>query len=233
MPKGSKVHTKKGLINIEDIIIGDEVLTTQGYRKVKNCFNQGFQDIYSIPTSNGEFRCTKNHKMARFNEETKNYDWVTAEELDIGDKLILTNTPTEGNSTIKLPSFNFTERKNRIIAPDFNFDIAWLFGFMMFNKNCLFNKEAKSIKIICNSIELLKKLTKQIEKFGLSIRLITDINYINNSFIFYLKNFRDVILKEFKTILLDLFVYNIKFVYFIRLFIKDVPDHDLIVTDNL
>ena len=232
LPIGSKVHTNKGIINIEDIIIGDEVLTTQGYRKVKNCFNQGFQDIYSIPTSNGEFRCTKNHKMARFNEETKNYDWVTAEELDIGDKLILTNTPTEGNSTIKLPSFNFTERKNRIIAPDFNFDIAWLFGFMMFNKNCLFNKEAKSIKIICNSIELLKKLTKQIEKFGLSIRLITDINYINNSFILTIisNNFFDYISTHF----------NNQIPYFINEtivnnrigFITGILDSDNTIIDN-
>lgn len=182
LPSGSKVHTNKGLINIEDIIIGDEVLTTKGYRKVKNCFNQGFQDIYSIPTNNGDFKCTKNHKMARYDEKNNSYDWVMAEELEIGDKLILTNTATDGNASIKLPSFNFTERKNRIIAPDLNCDIAWLFGFMMFNTNCSFNKETKTIKIICNSIELLKKLTKQIEKFGLSIRLITDIDYINNIF---------------------------------------------------
>ena len=47
LPIGSKIHTKQGLINIEDIIIGDEVLTTKGYRKVKSVFNQGFQDINS------------------------------------------------------------------------------------------------------------------------------------------------------------------------------------------
>ncbi len=88
LPIGSKVHTKNGLINIEDIIIGDEVQTTHGYKKVKNCFVQGHQDIYSIPTTTGNFRCTKNHKMAKYNEELNNYDWVTAEELDIPDHLI-------------------------------------------------------------------------------------------------------------------------------------------------
>ena len=199
LPAGSKVHTKQGLINIEDIVIGDEVQTTQGYKKVKRCFNQGFQDIYSIPTSFGSFRCTKNHKMAKFNEENNTYDWIAAEDLQIGDKLIITNTPTEGNTNIKLPSFKFTERRDRIIAPDFNFDISWLFGFLVFNKNCIFNKDNKTIDISCNSIDLLKKLIKIIEKFGISIRLITDIDNINNKFNLTIMsdNFFDYIITHF------------------------------------
>ena len=50
LPKGSKVHTKLGLINIEDIVIGDEVLTSKGYRKVKNLFIQGTQPLIKINT---------------------------------------------------------------------------------------------------------------------------------------------------------------------------------------
>ena len=89
LPAGAKVHTSLGLINIEDIIVGDEVMTTKGYRKVRNVFEQGYQDVYDIPTTHGYFRCTKNHKMACYDEESKSYYWKTAEELETGDKLSL------------------------------------------------------------------------------------------------------------------------------------------------
>ena len=183
LPIGSKIHTKQGLINIEDIIIGDDVLTTKGYRKVKAVFNQGFQDIYSIPTENGEFRCTNNHKMAIYNEETNSYDWKIAEELIEGDKLIITGSPIDGNSNIKLPSFYFNNRKDRIIAPDFNFDIAWFFGFLTLNSNCIFDKINKSIIIKSRSYELIKKISKVVEKFGNTIRLITDVDNIRNLYV--------------------------------------------------
>ena len=78
---------EKMVINIEDIIVGDEVLTTKGYRKVRAVFNQGNQEICEIPTTTGSFKCTKNHKMACYNEETNNYYRKQADELEIGDKL--------------------------------------------------------------------------------------------------------------------------------------------------
>jgi len=180
LPVGSKIHTKQGLINIEEILIGDNVLTTQGYRKVKNIFNQGLQDIYSIPTENGSFKCTRNHKMAVYNEDTNNYIWKTTEELEIGDKLIISSIPIDGNSNIKLPSFNYNDRRDKIIAPDFNFDIAWLFGYLSINNN--FDKN-KQIVINCNSLELLNKIIKVIDKFGKTIRIITDIDNISNNYI--------------------------------------------------
>jgi ribonucleotide reductase alpha subunit len=234
LPIGSKIHTKQGLINIEDIIIGDEVLTTKGYRKVKTIFNQGFQDIYSIPTENGEFRCTKNHKMAVYNDETKNYNWKLAEELVEGDKLILTGTPTDGNSNVKLPSFYFNNRKDRIIAPDFNFDIAWFFGFLTLNSNCLFNEIDKFITIKSNSSELIKKIIKVIEKFGSTIRLITDMDNINNNYILTIisHNFYDYITTHFNN-KIPYFVNESIFNNRIGYIIGIIDSENTIIEDNM
>ncbi len=234
LPIGSKIHTKQGLINIEDIIIGDEVLTTKGYRKVKAVFNQGFQDIYSIPTENGEFRCTKNHKMAVYDEETNGYNWKMAEELIEGDKLILTGSPIDGNSNIKLPSFYFNNRKDRIIAPDFNFDIAWFFGFLTLNSNCMFDEINKSITLKCSSNELIKKIIKVVEKFGNTIRLITDIDNINNNYILTIisHNFYDYITNHFNN-KIPYFVNESIFNNRIGYIIGILDNENTIIEDNM
>ena len=193
LPVGSKVHTKNGLIAIEDIIVGDEVLTTKGYKKVRNVFKQGEQDIYKITTSNGEFRCTSNHKMAVYDNSNNGYNWITADKLKSGDSLITSKTPIDGNTLIKLPSFNYTSRKDRINIPDFTYDIAWFFGFITNNSVC--NESKNSIIINCITNELLKKINKILELFGTSLRVITDVDINNNKYIIKIisKNFYDYI----------------------------------------
>ena len=182
LPVGSKIHTNKGLINIEDILIGDEVMTTKGYRKVKNVFNQGSQEICEIPTTHGSFKCTRNHKMACYNQETKNYFWKTAEELETGDKLILSASACEGNYEMKPPSFPFDSRKDRIITPELSYEKAYLFGFLS-TTNTTFDESKKSVIINCISNDLLVKLEDVISKFGNTLRVITDIDRINNNYI--------------------------------------------------
>jgi len=197
LPVGSKVHTKQGLINIEDIIIGDEVLTTNGYKKVKNVFKQGVQEVSKITTENGEFKCTKNHKMAIYNKDVNDYTWITTDKLKKGDYLITTKTPIDGNLNIKLPSFDYTNRLDRINTPDFTYDISWFFGFMC--NNCLFNKDKGSIVINCISYDILKKINKTIDLFGTSLRIITDIDINNNKYLLKIisKNFYNYIEKYF------------------------------------
>jgi ribonucleotide reductase alpha subunit len=181
IPKGAKIHTKLGLINIEDINIGDEVLTTRGYKRVKNVFNQGEQEIYKIITENGIFKCTKNHKMAVYDKNNSNYQWITTENLNQGDNLIMSKKQIDGNENIKLPSFPYNNRSDRIITPDFTYDIAWLFGYIP--NNSFFNEKKKSIIIDCGSRELLNTIVSCINKFGSSLRIITDIDVLNNRYV--------------------------------------------------
>jgi len=177
LPKGAKVHTKDGIINIEDVLIGDEVLTSRGYSKVSNKFIQGKQDVYIIKTNKGDFKGTLNHKMITYDENKEDYIWKTIGELKKGDKLINTKTGIDGNANIELPSFEFTNRINRINTPRFTNEIAWLFGIISGN---FYPNDNKTIQFKFNSHELMKKIIKILEYFGTSLRIITDIDINNN-----------------------------------------------------
>jgi len=200
LPKGAKVHTKEGLINIEDIIIGDDVLTSKGYTKVINKFIQGKQDVYVITTNKGEFRGTLNHKMLIYDENNDTYIWKTIGELKTGDKLINTKTKIDGNSKIELPSFIFSNRLNRINTPKFTSEIAWLFGYISGN---FYINEKDTIHLKIKSHELLKKVIKILDSFGTSLRIITDIDINNNNYQIKIisKNFYDYINKYFINII--------------------------------
>jgi intein/homing endonuclease len=187
IPAGAKVHTKEGLINIEEVIVGDEVLTTKGYKKVLNNFVQGKQEVFIVKTLYGDFKGTHNHRMMVYNKDNENnqdnennYKWKTIGELEKGDKLIFTKTKIEGNPNIKLPSFTSFNRLDRIITPVFSNDIAWLFGYI--SGNCFYNEEVKAIILNVHSHELLKKISKILESFGNSLRIITDIDINYNKF---------------------------------------------------
>ncbi len=198
LPVGSKVHTNKGIINIEDIIVGDDVMTVKGYRKVKAVFYQGNQEICEIPTCHGSFKCTRNHKMACYDEDKKSYYWKTAEELVKGDKLILSGSPCEGNTNIKLPSFSYTSRKDRIISPELSYNIAFLFGFLS-SVDTKIDENTESVIINCGSHELLLKFVEIIYKFGNTLRVVTDIDKVRNIYVLTIisKNFTNYIKEHF------------------------------------
>jgi ribonucleotide reductase alpha subunit len=193
LPKGSKVHTKNGLINIEDIIVGDEVLTTYGYKRVEHKFIQGVQPVFSITTSKGNFQCTKNHKMAVMNDNYT-YEWKEAGTLTSNNKLILTREPIIGNDNITLPSFEFTNRRDRIQVPNLTADISWFFGFLVSGSINL----KPALKINCRDYKQLKKISNIIKKFGENISLVITTDKINNiysieinatNFINYINNY--------------------------------------------
>ena len=172
--KGSKIHTKKGLVSIEEIIIGDDVLTSNGYKTVNKIFYIGKQKIINIKTNNGFIKCSKNHKLAIKNDN--NFIWKPAEELKKGDFLLTTNIAIEG-SDIKLPNVtNNSNRKDRITIPNFNSEISWLFGFFCGNGLILDN----SVKIYAENLAFLDKVIKYFSYFGENIHTIVEKNKIDN-----------------------------------------------------
>jgi hypothetical protein len=80
---------------------------------------------------------------------------------------------------IELPSFDFTNRLNRIITPKLTHEIAWLFGFIVGNFSA---NDTKVIQLKIASYDLLKKITKIIEQFGTSLRIVSDIDINNNNY---------------------------------------------------
>jgi len=173
LPYDSLVHCKDGLKEIDKIKVDDKVLTTEGYRKVKNIFYQGEQEVYKITTENSEFEATGNHRVAvmiSINE----YIWKTVRDLKKGDNLILTRKSIEGKKTY-LPSWEYIKPKKsttckNIIIPELDEDIAWLIGTIHANGYVYANKEKngfnarltiafnkKDIKLALKAIRILRR----------------------------------------------------------------------------
>lgn len=124
LPAGSLVHLKRGLVPIEQVKIGDEALTTKGYKVVTDWFDQGDRDLIKIITQDGDFTCTGNHRMPVMASLTSwsEYQFIEANQLRPGQKLISTRTPIEGVKT-SLPTTT-----ELLTLPDLDEDLAWFLG---------------------------------------------------------------------------------------------------------
>lgn len=79
---GTQVWTNQGYKNIEDIVVGDEVLTHTGeYHKVIDTMSHPYAGVmYHIHTDSGSVDCTRNHPFYVYT--SGNYEWVRAEDLN-------------------------------------------------------------------------------------------------------------------------------------------------------
>jgi len=141
LPADSLIHTKNGLIKISDIKEGDMVMTSSGYRKVKSKFTQGKQHLATIYTECGEFKCTRNHRMAVIDSIT-GYKWIETQDLKIGDMLLTTRKSIDGRFTTYLPvnEFDLSKYDNsdkQVI--EITADIAWFIG--LFNEAGNYNSD--------------------------------------------------------------------------------------------
>lgn len=126
LPEDSLVHTKSGLKKIKDVIVGDKVLTIGGYQDVSNVFNQGKQDVVTIFTQDGEFKCTPNHRMAVVTSPT-DYEWKPAKDLNKDDILMTPRRAIDG----VLTSLPISEE---VIVPVLDEYCAWFVGFLQSKK---------------------------------------------------------------------------------------------------
>jgi Fe-S cluster assembly protein SufB len=98
---GARVRTRSGEKPIEQIVVGDEVLTHQGrYRRVYHTMDRAYHnDIYRIHffgDSDRELQVTKEHpvlivRRERENERNRNFEteWASASTLKTGDYLAI------------------------------------------------------------------------------------------------------------------------------------------------
>jgi intein/homing endonuclease len=108
---GERVSVISGMKPIQDIAIGELVLTSSGeYKPVTNKFLQGIQDVVEIRTPETSIRCTANHRVAVY-DGLQSYTWKYAGELQPGDRLI-----------------SVPHRKG---MPCSTADYAWLVGFFI------------------------------------------------------------------------------------------------------
>jgi intein/homing endonuclease len=127
LPGDALVHTRVGLIPIKDVEIGQEVLTFNGYEKIKNKFEQGVQKLVKIITEDGDFRCTLDHKMAILNSVGQ-YTMTKTCDIKPGDRMISPRIAIEGKEDVQMPSIVNDTTDDTITIPTLDEDMSWLIG---------------------------------------------------------------------------------------------------------
>lgn len=114
LPENSLIQTKRGLLQIRNVKLGDMVQTADGYYPVTNVFEQGVQQVLNIRTEVSNFYCTPNHTVAVY-EDKETYTWKRADQLEEKDRLIF------------VAEALVTDNEE----PDqMNEELAWLLGFL-------------------------------------------------------------------------------------------------------
>lgn len=175
LPENSWINTKEGMKKIQNIVVGEEILTSNKYEKVKNVFNQGIQETIIIKTENGDFECTSNHKMPVF-DSCFSYKWKQAKDLTSNDKLVFVSSSVEGKNT-ELPPFSYTRppkstTSKNIIIPELDEEIAWFFGYLFGNGHVHLNETRSkgkiSMSVFLDHNHIVRKLEKIFTRFGIN-----------------------------------------------------------------
>jgi len=101
--EGTLVATPNGLRPIEQLRIGEDVLTHKGPRAVADFMPNGRKQCYRVLTREGyEVEVTEGHKFAYWNDVEGGFDVKPIEAFRPGDALYALLEPSEGGTTIPL-----------------------------------------------------------------------------------------------------------------------------------
>lgn len=172
LPEGSLVHTKDGLIPIENVSIGDSVLTSDGYHDVTNKFDQGVQKLVRITTQDSYFECTPNHKIAVLNGIDE-YIWKPANELMAGDRLIAPSVGV-GESVATMPLYHYNKPKHsttskNITIPELDESMAWLIGAVQ--GDGYVGEKTVTLPVHNSMRSMGDRVKEQLERFGVSVNI--------------------------------------------------------------
>lgn len=178
LPSGSMVHARRGMVPIEEIEVGEEVLTASGYHKVSNVFEQGSQKLVRVVTQDSSFACTPNHRVAVFDGDDS-YIWKAASELKFGDKLIAPSFSIDGSKQT-LPVFTYEKPKKSttckdIIIPELDTEMAWLLGLL--HGDGFVGKKEVTIPIHEDYTEMGQRAAEQLRRFGVNVGVDENEHY--------------------------------------------------------
>lgn len=166
LPYSAIVFTKNGPTKIKDILIGDEVEVGGKVYSVTNKINSGKQKVLRIKHAFGELKCTGNHRIAVFDDNSIEIIFKDAKDIILGDCLVWDSVGYSGCKTT-LPPFleklHFNSKK--IIIPEIDTDIAWLIGLIHGN-GCVCEKSIE-IEMPLNERGVLDYANGVFSKFGL------------------------------------------------------------------
>lgn len=129
---GTLVNLNRGMVPIEDVKVGDEVLTDDGYKKVLDHVYQGRQGLVEIKTETGaKLYVTPDHRMAVLSDVKGGYEFKQAQNLFGEDRLIFINQSIIGTNQElkKLDDFREADQvRTDIKQPELTIETAWILG---------------------------------------------------------------------------------------------------------
>lgn len=132
LPGYTRIHTKKGSIPIQEVEVGDMVMTDGGYKKVIDWVYQGKQQLVEINTESGTmFKCTPNHRIAVLKDVFGGYIFKRADELNSTDRLLFITQAIDGEEQqlVSLPEKKIADHSGSIIKqPVLDEKTAWILG---------------------------------------------------------------------------------------------------------
>ncbi|MFB5268840.1 polymorphic toxin-type HINT domain-containing protein [Paenibacillus enshidis] len=192
---GTTVQTDEGEKNIEDIKVGDKVLSKNeetgdvAYREVTATFNHGTDEIYNIHVGSQTIESTFNHPFY-----VQDKGWTFVKDLKVGDLLV----QSDGN-TLKIESIELVHKHVAVYnmtVDDFHTYFVSELGIWVHNTNCdikfsdKFNKPQYKNQVaergwtnesIANAIENPVKTGTTTNKYtGNSVTLyyVDDVHYV-------------------------------------------------------
>jgi len=177
LPAGTLVHTSGGLIPIEDVKVGMQVMTSKGYSPVTDWVDQGAQFITQITTQMGIFECTEKHQIACITDTYGGYVFKRANELEPGDRMVFVQRPISGSAE-QLPPFSYIAPKHSttckdITIPPLTTDVAWFFGELAGNGYVHLRSKAGQISIAIHAdhIQARDRVIRVFQQFGVNVRV--------------------------------------------------------------
>lgn len=178
LPAGTIVATDRGGVAIENIKIGDQVVTPAGTRKVTEIFDQGSQPTVYINHQFGNFECTANHQMAVFDSLTT-WSFKPANQLREGDRLVFDPAGWDSSAeNTRLPDYTHVYLGKDTNSAAFTMPsqltplIAWLVGFTQGNGYV----GEKALSLTTNSSSeygaaVMEKVVEALSCFGFSAKV--------------------------------------------------------------
>jgi ribonucleotide reductase alpha subunit len=178
LPKGTKILTTKGIKNIEDVFLADEVyslddelnITTE---KIIDKVDQGRQEVLTIRHELGKFSCTKKHKIATYNYQNQKVIWKFAQDLEVDDLLIHSQIPLVENiypSKNLIKEFNLPIKKN--LNPEksnlFLEKYSYLYGFLQ-SRFTVQDFQKSIVRLNKEEEEINEKIEELFDFFGVSV----------------------------------------------------------------